>query len=441
MQTSLNINDPADGEPNHPPPTVHVTYEHLEQLLLRRHPKNPKAHDLAAVRTSIERFGFISPVVLNDTDRTVAEGHGRVDTLTQMQSCGAPSPAGIRLGPDGQWLVPTVHVRLEPGEADAYRIAANRTVELGGWDPVLLADLLRSTAKGAEGLTGTGFTTKDMDELLASVQRERQPKPDPEDIPPAPSKREVRLHPGDLVRLGEHRLLVGDATKLADVQRTVGLSRPNCLWTDPPYGVNYTGGTKQRLTIANDDPGGLRDLLCGAFSAADAVLAPGSPIYVCHPAGPLSMVVAEEFCRVGWSFRQSLVWVKNSAVLGRSDYHYRHEPILYGFKPGPGRLGRGGRAWHGGNDASSVFEIPRPSASPDHPTAKPVRLVEAMLRNSSRGGDTVLDPFVGSGTTLIACELLGRHFAGLELDPRYAQVTVDRWERFSGRTASIERTQ
>ena len=150
------------------------------------------------------------------------------------------------------------------------------------------------------------------------------------------------------------------------------------------------------------------------------------------------MVVTEEFCRVGWSFRQQLVWVKNSLVLGRSDYMYRHEPVLYGFKPGPGRLGRGGRAWHGGNDASSVFEIPRPSASPDHPTAKPVRLVEAMLRNSSRVGDTVLDLFVGSGTTLIASELLGRRFAGLELDPRYAQVTLDRWERFSGRTASIE---
>jgi DNA modification methylase len=415
-----------------------VTYEPLDQLLVRRHPKNPKAHDLGAVRASIERFGFRSPVLLNDTDGTIVEGHGRVDTLAQMQSTGAPLPSGLQLGPEAQWLVPTVHVRLEPGQADAYRIAANRTVELGGWNDVLLADILPLLAQSGEGLTGIGFTTADIEALVASVQHQRQSNPDPEEIPPAPSTRDVRLKLGDLVRLGEHRLVVGDATRLADVQRAVGLLPPTVLWTDPPYGVNYTGGTKERLTIANDDAGGLRPLLSGAFSAANAVLAPGSPVYVCHPAGPLSMVVAEEFCRVGWSFRQELVWVKNSLVLGRSDYMYRHEPVLYGFKPGPGRLGRGGRAWHGGNDASSVFEIPRPSASPDHPTAKPVRLVEAMLRNSSRAGDTILDPFVGSGTTLIACELLSRRFVGLELDPRYAQVTVDRWERYAGRRASIE---
>jgi hypothetical protein len=438
MQAFFKSDVPVSGGDTDAAPPAYITYEPLDQLLTRRHPGNPKAHDLGAIRASFDRFGFVTPVLQDDVDGTIAEGHGRIDTLAEMRRSGAAPPPGIQLSPEGEWLAPTVHVRLAPGQADAYRVAANRTVELGGWDKVRLADVFESLAGTAEGLAGIGFTASEVDTLLASVERQRQPKPDPEDIPPVRSPREVQLQRGALLRLGDHRLLVGDATSVTDVQLAVGLGRPACLWTDPPYGVNHVGGTKERLTIANDDPAGLRDLLRAAFCAADTVLAPGSPVYVCHPAGPLSMVVADEFCRVGWSFRQQLVWVKNSLVLGHADYMYRHEPLLYGFKPGPGRLGRGGRAWHGGNDACSVFEIPRPSASPDHPTAKPVRLVEAMLRNSSRAGDTILDPFAGSGTTLIACELLGRRFVGLELDPRYAQVAVDRWERFAGRRAVVE---
>ena len=145
------------------------------------------------------------------------------------------------------------------------------------------------------------------------------------------------------------------------------------------------------------------------------------------------------FCRafvdVGWSFRQTIIWAKDAFVLGRSDYHYRHEPIVYGYKPGPGRLGRGGQGWFGGNNQSSLLEVPRPRSSRDHPTMKPPELVAVCLRNSSRRGEIVLDAFGGSGSTVIACEQLGRKARLIEIDPGYCDVVVSRWERLTGSRA------
>ena len=141
------------------------------------------------------------------------------------------------------------------------------------------------------------------------------------------------------------------------------------------------------------------------------------------------------FREVGWELRQTLVWVKDAMVLGHADYHYRHEPILYGYKPGPGRWGRGHQGWHGGNDQDSVLEVPRPTTSRDHPTAKPVELITRCLANSSAPGEVVLDPFAGSGSILIACEQLGRSARLIEIDPIYCQVILDRWQAFTGKRA------
>lgn len=202
------------------------------------------------------------------------------------------------------------------------------------------------------------------------------------------------------------------------------------MWTDPPYGVEYEGGTKAHLTIANDQAEKLPDLLRHAFALADTVLAPGAPLYVAHPAGALSLVFGAAFTDVGWHLHQTLIWLKDAMVLGRSDYQYRHEPVLYGWK---GRK----RPWHGGRSQTSVFEIPRPKRSPDHPTQKPVQLVEAHLKNSSLLGELGYDPFCGSGSTLIAAHRLGRRCAAMELSPQYADVAVSRWERFSGESAIL----
>jgi DNA modification methylase len=215
----------------------------------------------------------------------------------------------------------------------------------------------------------------------------------------------------------------------------MGEQKAQMVWTDPPYGVNYVGKTENKLKIHNDGCAGLKNLLSKTFKTLDQHLVPGSPVYVAHPAGPNSLVFGEAFLATGWSLRQTLVWVKDSMVLGHSDYHYKHEPILFGYKVGEGRLGRGGKTWQGDNAQTSVFEFPRPKASVDHPTMKPVALVEAMLLNSSRIGSLVLDPFCGSGTTLLAAEKNGRTCFAMEISPGYCDVIVKRWEEFTAQTA------
>jgi DNA modification methylase len=202
------------------------------------------------------------------------------------------------------------------------------------------------------------------------------------------------------------------------------------LWTDPPYGVSYVGKSKRALTIKNDGPEGLTPLLIGALREADAGMASGARYYLAAPAGPRETEFRLALKEVGWVIHQGLVWVKDSMVLGHSDYHYKHEPLLYGWKPGEGRVGRGnhnGTRWYGDHSQTSVFEIPRPKQSEEHPTMKPTMLVEACLLNSSKKGDVVIDAFGGSGTTLIACERLERRCAMIELDPAYVDVIRRRY--------------
>lgn len=193
------------------------------------------------------------------------------------------------------------------------------------------------------------------------------------------------------------------------------------------------------MRIANDRADGVRGLLEAAFSLAHEVLVPGAAVYSCAPAGPLMADFMAAFGASGISLRQTLVWLKDAFVLGRSDYHYRHEPILYGFKPYPGggRLGRGGERWHGDSRQTSVLEVDRPRASRTHPTMKPPELIEVMLGNSTRRGTVVLDPFAGSGSTLIAAERLGRKSRLIELDAGYCDVVVARYEALT--RAPLER--
>jgi DNA modification methylase len=266
----------------------------------------------------------------------------------------------------------------------------------------------------------------------AGLGRSR-PLRDPDEAPPPPEVPESGL--GDLWALGEHRLLCGDSTSADAMRRLMGDERANVVWTDPPYGVNYVGKTARGLRIAGDSAAGLRELLHGAFTAVDSVIEDGAPLYVAHPAGALSLTFGEAFVAQGWRLHQTLVWVKDQMVLGHADYHYRHEPLLYGYKPAPARRGRGAKGWYGSNAETSVFEIPRPAASREHPTAKPVELIKRCLANSSREGDIVLDPFAGSGSTLAACEVLDRRSFSLEVDPRYADVIVKRWEALTGHRA------
>lgn len=258
---------------------------------------------------------------------------------------------------------------------------------------------------------------------------------DPDEIPSAAP---ARTKPGDLWVIGDHRLLCGDATDPADLERLMAGARAEVLWTDPPYGVDYVGKTPRAMRITGDAPEGLGELLRRAFAAVGPTLSPGAAIYLCHQSGEGALGVFEAFRHQGWRLHQTLIWVKDTLVLGHTDYHYRHEPIAYGFAPGGGRRGRGGEGWYGGDAEDSIFEIARPTASREHPTMKPVELVARCLRNSSRPGERVLDPFGGSGTTLIAAETLGRKGYAIELDPGYCDVAIARLEALGGIEARLD---
>jgi site-specific DNA-methyltransferase (adenine-specific) len=256
---------------------------------------------------------------------------------------------------------------------------------------------------------------------------------DPDDAPEVQA--EAISKPGDVWVMGRHRLLVADSTSLDDVERLMAGQLADLLLTDPPYNVNYQGKTKSKLEIKNDTmgDGDFRQFLRDAFAAADAVMKPGAVFYIWH-ADVESVNFRGACADVGWQARQGLIWVKNSLVLSRQDYHWKHEPCIYGWKDGAGHL------WAADRKQTTVLEFDRPSKNIEHPTMKPVALFEYQLLNNTKGGDVVLDLFGGSGTTLIAAEKNGRVARLMELDPRYADVIVRRWQAFAGQSAILEAT-
>jgi DNA modification methylase len=403
-----------------------IEYIPLDELKPRMRPDNPKLHDLDGIIASSDRFGFITPILLNDADGTEEEGHGRTAALLRLKARSSPAPEGIHVGDDGEWLVPVIRgVHLAPEDAKAYLIAANRLVESGGWDGPKLTALVAELQASGAGLDGIGFSAQKLEALLADLPSAPPVQPDADEAPPLPARRATWVRPQNLFRLGDHLLACADCRAPGLLELPADGRSVEGLWTDSPYGGDYVGRTKRRLPIHNDDAEGLEALVSVAFAAVDAILEPGAAFYVAHPAGRNHHAFLTAFAGLDWDLRQDLVWVKDRLVVGHSDYQFRHEAIFYGFKPGQGRHGRGGKRWFGGNDVPSIFEFPSPRASRDHPTMKPVGLVSATLRNSTRRGETVVDPFLGSGTTLIACEQLGRRCLGVEIDPAYVQVTIE----------------
>ena len=247
-----------------------------------------------------------------------------------------------------------------------------------------------------------------------------------------PENVETRCKLGNIWQLGQHRLMCGDSTNIANVKTLMNGELADLLLTDPPYNVAYEGKTKDRLTIENDkmSDSNFRDFLKAAFTAADSCMKPGAVFYIWH-ADSEGYNFRGACHDIGWQVRQCIIWNKNTMVLGRQDYQWKHEPCLYGWKDGAGHL------WASNRKQTTVIDWDKPQRNGEHPTMKPVGLFDYQIKNNTKGSDIVLDTFGGSGTTIIACEQDGRKARVMELDPHYCDVIITRWENLTGKKAVL----
>ena len=395
-----------------------LTIKHVPTASLTLDDRNARTHgrrNLDAIKASLVAFGQRRPLVVMP-DGTVIAGNGTLEAIREL----GWADVAVTVVP-ADWTAE---------QARAYALADNRTAELAAWDSDVLLDTLSELDAAGWSVDALGWDTRDLARIDGSVEVVE------DDAPDVPSDPVCTV--GDSWQLGRHRLVVGDARDPLVVAAAAGGVLADCMWTDPPYGVNYVGKTADALTIENDAAADLPELLAASFGSVSKVLRAGIGLYVAHPSGPLQAHFVEAFLAAGWTLRQTLVWVKDHIVLGRSDYHYKHEPILYGYTPSKGRKGRGSVGWYGDDSQSSVFEIAKPKRNAEHPTMKPVELVARCIVNSTKRGGLVLDPFAGSGTTLIAAEQTERTAACVEIAPGYADVIVDRWQALTGEKATRE---
>jgi DNA modification methylase len=380
--------------------------------------KNSRTHDdaqVAQIAASIKEFGFTNPVLIDESNGIIA-GHGRVMAARKLKLSEVPC---IRLS------------HLTNAQKRAYVIADNKLAINAGWDMEMLKLELSGLKELDFDLDLTGFSTDEIDQLLAKKSTEGLT--DPDDTPEPPVEPVTRL--GDVWVCGQHRVMCGSSLDQTQIELLCAGQRVDMLLTDPPYNVAYEGKTKNALTIQNDSMGDsdFRTFLRDAFVSTDTVMKPGAVFYIWH--ADSEGYNFRGACRdAGWLVRQCLIWKKNSLVMGRQDYHWQHEPCLYGWKEGAGHL------WASDRKQTTILNFDRPSRNGEHPTMKPVALFEYQMLNNTKGGDIVLDSFGGSGTTLIAAEKNGRIARIMELDPKYVDVIVKRWQDFTGQKAVLEST-
>ena len=427
-----------------------MNIEYLRPSELVPYESNPRKNDPAVkpVAESIKKFGFRQPIVI-DKNNVVVCGHTRLKAAKRL-----------RLG-----KVPCVRADdLTDEEIRAYRLADNKTAELATWD----VDLLNAELNLIDeiDMATFGFELPDPEpeedgfDFTAAVENIKTPK----------------TQPGTIYQLGTHRLMCGSSTDAADVAKLTAGVPMSMMFTDPPYNIDYTGGTKDHLKIKNDKMAGTEfyQFLLSFYQRAEEVLEPGATVYICH-ADSESLTFRQAFVDSGLLLKQCLIWAKNTFTLGRQDFQWQHEPILYGWKAGAKHRWFGGRKqgttindnfpvvmsqdadgsmlinFASGNknlvlrvpaaevvnteDASTLIYVDKPKRNGEHPTMKPIALCARCIKNSSKRGDTVLDLFGGSGSTLVACEQLHRACYMMELDPVYCDVIVERWEQLTGATA------
>jgi len=381
--------------------------------------RNTRTHSDEQVNqivSSIKEFGFTNPVLV-DQDNMIIAGHGRVMAANKL-----------KLG-----KVPTICLKhLTEAQKKAYIIADNRLALNAGWDEDMLKVELEELNDLEFDISLLGFEDKEIESLLSEPT---EGLTDEDAVPDLPEEPTTKL--GDLWILGEHRLLCGDSTSIDAVDKLMDGNKADMVFTDPPYNVDYSGRGKNNLgKIKNDSMSddGFTQFCRDTFTSYNISMKPLASIYVCHPDSASSPKIAFE-TTFAESFKKSstIIWVKQSAGMGWQDYRAQHEPILYGWKEG-----KGSHYFIGVRDKTTVWNIKRDAQSSyAHPTQKPVLLPEESILNSSKEEDIVLDLFLGSGSTLIAAEKTNRKCYGMELDPKYCDVIIQRWEEFTGNKAEL----
>ena len=395
-------------------PADKIEHWNIEKLIgYARNSRTHSPEQVAQIAASIKEFGFTNPVLI-DKDGGIIAGHGRVAAARKLGMTEVPC---LRLA------------HLTKTQTRALVIADNRLALNAGWDNEMLALEFKDLIAQGFDVGLTGFSEEEIDALMPVELEEGLT--DPDDAPEAPAN-PVTVQ-GDVWVMGNHRLLCGDSTSVDDLERLCAGQMVDMWLTDPPYNVAYEGGTKEKLTIKNDSMGDtqFREFLRDAYTAANAVMKAGAVFYIWHAdsEGYNFRGAAKD---AGWTVRQCLIWKKSSLVLGRQDYQWQHEPCLYGWKEGASHL------WASDRKQTTILEFDKPARNGEHPTMKPVALFEYQLLNNTKGGDIVLDSFGGSGTTLIAAEKNGRIARLMELDPKYCDVIVTRWQAFTGKHAHLE---
>jgi len=392
----------------------------IEQWQVERpvpYARNARTHSegqVAQVAASITQFGFVNPILVGP-DGVIIAGHARLLAARKLEMSEVP-------------VIVLEH--LSEAQRRALVIADNRLALNAGWDEEMLALELAALREEDFSLDLLGFDDEELTRLLAAEDA-AEGLTDEDSIPEVAETTVSQA--ADLWNLGDHKLMVGDATVAADVQRLMGPDAADCVFSDPPYNIDYQGYTKERLTIQNDQMGAERfkRFLLDSFQAFRSVVKPGASLYVCH-----SSSWQREFQNAleaaGFEVRCQIIWGKNTFAWGFGRYKFQHEPIFYCHVAGQKD------SWYGNKSQSTLWEEKKPAANRLHPTMKPVELVERALLNSSKPGDLVLDLFGGAGSTLIGCERRGRKARLMEIDPKYADVIVRRYQEYSGKQAVLD---
>lgn len=370
----------------------------------------PEDEEYIKIKNSILEFGYVAPVIIN-ADMTVIGGHQRLKVLKEL----------------GYEEIQCIVVDLDKNKEKALNLALNKIS--GEWDNNKLEAILAELKETDIDINITGFSNDEVDDILKDIIGSNEDDFDLEEA--LDEIEEPTTKVGDIWRLGKHRLLCGDSTQKEDVMHLMNNQEADMLLTDPPYNVDYEG-TAGKIENDNMNETEFYNLLIDAFINMYSVAKAGAPIYVFH-ADTEGLNFRNAFKNAGFKLAQCLVWVKNTFVMGRQDYQWKHEPILYGWKEGKAHYFIDSRS------QNTVLEFDKPTRNAEHPTMKPIDLLVYLIKNSSKENNLIVDLFGGSGSSLIAAEQSNRICYAMELDPRYCDVIIKRWETLTGQKAELEK--